>query len=168
VPRRLDTSERPPEVDRDVLMPFSSGALSSLVRIMHDWMSSDMQGNLVNRAGISLEAADVPALFTLGRLGPLNPTNLAKALKVSPVTISRTLDRFSGLGYAVRVADPADARSSIVVLTAAGGRAAAALYAEGESIFSELLEGWREEDRMVFERMLLCIAERSERATQSR
>ena len=60
------------------------------------------------------------ALGTIGRHGPLTPSELAERERVQRPTATRLLARLEAPGYVSRTPDPADGRSSLVALTPAG------------------------------------------------
>ena len=54
------------------------------------------------------------------RLDPQTVRGIAEQLQVSKPSVTRTVDRLQDLGLMKRIADPADRRSVLLVLTAAG------------------------------------------------
>jgi DNA-binding MarR family transcriptional regulator len=62
----------------------------------------------------------VAALATIERHGPLTPSEIAAIERVKRPTITRTLGCLEREGLIDRAADPADGRSSLVSVNAAG------------------------------------------------
>jgi len=60
------------------------------------------------------------ALATVERHGPLTPSELAEIERVKRPTATRTLGALIEAGLVDRAADPADGRSALVSVTAAG------------------------------------------------
>lgn len=60
------------------------------------------------------------ALATIERHGPLTPSELAEIERVKRPTITRTLGHLEAEGLIERTPDPADGRSSLVAVNAAG------------------------------------------------
>ncbi|MFF1253785.1 MarR family winged helix-turn-helix transcriptional regulator [Pseudarthrobacter sp. NPDC058329] len=138
---------------------IESSAVAALVRLVGYWTSDDFQGVLARRAGVDTESRDVPALFMLARLGPVRPSVCARALNVSAGNVSRMVDRLAARGYARRIADPYDARASLVSLTELGTNAAERLNREGERLFTDLLSAWPPGESMMFSAMLVRFAD---------
>jgi DNA-binding MarR family transcriptional regulator len=70
-----------------------------------------------------LRIAEFDVLGSLRRLGSpyrATPTELTRALMLSPAGVTARLDRLERAGYVEREYDPADRRSLLVVLTQAG------------------------------------------------
>jgi DNA-binding MarR family transcriptional regulator len=67
-----------------------------------------------------LTPTSTAALATIERHGPLTPSELAKLERVQRPTVTRTLGCLEREGLVVRTADPADGRSSLVAVNAAG------------------------------------------------
>ena len=67
-----------------------------------------------------LTPTSVAALATIERHGPLTPSEIAEIERVKRPTITRTLGCLEGEGLIDRAADPADGRSALVSVNAAG------------------------------------------------
>jgi DNA-binding MarR family transcriptional regulator len=67
-----------------------------------------------------LTPTSTAALATIGSFGPLTPSELAEIERVKRPTVTRTLGCLEREGLVERTADPADGRSSLVSVNAAG------------------------------------------------
>jgi DNA-binding MarR family transcriptional regulator len=67
-----------------------------------------------------LTPTSTAALATIDRFGPLTPSELAEIERVKRPTVTRTLGCLEREGLVERTADPADGRSSLVSVNAAG------------------------------------------------
>src|SRR5438128_1508669 len=67
-----------------------------------------------------LTPTSVAALATIERHGPLTPSEVAEIERVKRPSITRTLGCLEREGLIERAADPADGRSSLVSVNAAG------------------------------------------------
>jgi DNA-binding MarR family transcriptional regulator len=67
-----------------------------------------------------LTPTSTAALATIERHGPLTPSELAEIERVKRPTVTRTLGCLEREGLVQRTADPADGRSSLVSVNAAG------------------------------------------------
>ena len=75
---------------------------------------------LRQEGGAGLSPTLSAALGTIGRHGPLTPSELADRERVQRPTATRLLARLEAPGYVTRTPDPEDGRSSLVALTPAG------------------------------------------------
>jgi DNA-binding MarR family transcriptional regulator len=75
---------------------------------------------LRQEAGVELSPSLTAALATVGRHGPLTPSELAARERIQRPTATRVLARLEELGLTVRTPDPQDRRSSLVAVTEAG------------------------------------------------
>jgi DNA-binding MarR family transcriptional regulator len=75
---------------------------------------------LRQEAGADLSPSLSSALATIGRHGPLTPSELAAHERVQRPTATRVLARLEELGLIERAADPADRRSSLISVSADG------------------------------------------------
>jgi DNA-binding MarR family transcriptional regulator len=104
---------------------------------------------LVRRFGVA-ERADVAccgvtvaqaaALEALGAEGPMRLGDLGRRLGIAASTLTRNLARLEASGLVVREADPGDARSARVGLSAPGRRAARTVVAQEEEFARQVLE----------------------------
>jgi DNA-binding MarR family transcriptional regulator len=67
-----------------------------------------------------LTPTSVAALASIDRHGPLTPSELARIEAVKRPTVTRTLGCLEREGLVVRTPDPADGRSALVAINAAG------------------------------------------------
>jgi DNA-binding MarR family transcriptional regulator len=95
------------------------------------------------------------ALAVLSRLhkhGPQTLTELSEHDRVSPASMSQTVNRLTRAGYAVRTRDPDDRRKVRFCATAEGGRLASAARAQRNAWLDQRLEALGTEDRAVIAR----------------
>lgn len=144
--RRIDPSTPAGTPETPQEWPFDSNLLTSLVRIVIEWSSLRTQGAIASDAGLAIDSSDVIVLFTLGRLGPQRPSQLAVHMKVTAPTVSKSIARLADSGMIRRVADPQDARSSVVVLTSLGSESAQRLFRQGDTMVNNLVQDWTPED----------------------
>ena len=94
------------------------------------------------RADVSccgVTVAQAAALEALGVEGPMRLGDLGRSLGIAPSTLSRNLARLEASGLVAREADPGDARSARVGLTARGRRAARAVAVQEEEFARQVL-----------------------------
>lgn len=84
--------------------------------------------------------AQAAALEALGAEGPTRLRDLGRRLGIAPSTLTRNLARLEASGLVEREADPEDARSARVGLTAPGQQAARAVAAQEEDFARQVLE----------------------------
>jgi len=83
--------------------------------------------------------AQAAALEALGTEGPTRLRDLGRRLGIAPSTLTRNLARLEASGLVERAADPEDARSANVGLTAQGRRAARAVAVQEEDFARQVL-----------------------------
>lgn len=97
--------------------------------------------------------------MTLLLEGPATPSQLADRLALARSTVSRLLERLDTEGWIRRRPDPADGRSTQVVLTARGHRTADRVLAARHARLSGLMAKIDEPDRADIVRALRLLAE---------
>ncbi|MCU1683990.1 MAG: MarR DNA-binding transcription regulator [Amycolatopsis sp.] len=83
-----------------------------------------------------------PVLSGLGRIGPSTAAQLAAEVGLDRSRVSRHADRFEDLGWIRRQPDPDDARGTLLVLTAKGKKAIAALRGGLASYLDGVIQDW--------------------------
>lgn len=161
MPRRIDEAEAG-LTSVSKIRELESSAVASLVRLVGYWTSDAFQHSLADGAGIQIDTRDIPMLFLLGRSVSLRPRALARALRVSAGSISKSAARLVEAGYVVRLAVPGDDRGSLITLTPEGSSAAWSLYDQGEAVFATLLSDWTAEDVATFSILLGRFANRAD------
>lgn len=149
--RKLDHEE--PVATGD-LPAYRNDVTRSLVRITSVWTASDYHSRFAAEAGVPDEPHAVTAVFHLGWNGPQRPSRLADVLGISAPATSRLIETLSIAGLVIRAPDPADARATLVTLTEAGAAAVAALQDAGDRLSQRLLDGWTDDERETFTRLL--------------
>lgn len=108
-----------------------------------------------------LDTGDFDVLSTLLRSGPpyrLRPTELFRWLMITSGGLTARVSRLEKRGLVERVADPADGRSLLVGLTAAGLEKARYAIVEDMQIEAELLDGLSEDERETLASLLQKLA----------
>lgn len=91
--------------------------------------------------GEGLTHAQLSALSSIVRKGPLRPGDLGRIESIAPPSATRVIAELESRGLIERQADPADGRSSLVTATDAGAAAVLSARAERAERISVLLDG---------------------------
>jgi DNA-binding MarR family transcriptional regulator len=93
----------------------------------------------------------------LGRAGPLPLSELGSRVMLEKSWVSRAVETMAERGLVTKEANPADARSWLVTLTAEGERTVAALNRNLDEHAEKLLETLNERERAAVENSLLLV-----------
>jgi DNA-binding MarR family transcriptional regulator len=110
--------------------------------------------------GLGDAALDV--LTHLHKRGPQSLTELSEHDRVSPASMSQTVNRLTSSGYAVRTGDPDDRRKVLFSATVEGDELASATRAQRNAWLDRRLRALSAEDRAVIARatdLLSAIAD---------
>lgn len=126
--------------------PYRSELLANLSALILLWESPALQGQILAKTGESLDQASHQTLRHLLAWGQMRPSALAEVLNTGASHVSKILRRLEQDGLVRRDVDPTDHRASLVSLTTSGEAAAQSVYALGDRMISEVLEGWSAPD----------------------
>ena len=107
---------------------------------------------LRQEAGVELSPSLTAALATVGRHGPLTPSELASRERIQRPTATRVVARLEELSLIARTPDPHDRRSSLVAVTAAGRALLDELRTRKTAFLAERLERLDAEERAALDR----------------
>jgi DNA-binding MarR family transcriptional regulator len=97
-------------------------------------------------------------LTRLHKHGPQTLTELSEHDRVSPASMSQTVNRLTSAGYAVRTRDPDDRRKVLFSTTAAGDDLASAARAQRNAWLDQRLQALSAEDRAVIARATALLS----------
>jgi DNA-binding MarR family transcriptional regulator len=103
---------------------------------------------------VQVDRAGYLALRTLERLGPVRTNELAEELHLDASTVTRQVNGLVSGGFVARRPDPADGRSSTLVLTADGRRIMRVVERDRRVVLHELFSDWAEGERRDLGRVL--------------
>jgi len=107
---------------------------------------------LRQEAGVELSPSLTAALATVGRHGPLTPSELAARERIQRPTATRVLARLEAMGVIARTPDPQDRRSSLVAATDAGTELLNELRTRKTAFLAKRLEALDADERAVLGR----------------
>ena len=102
--------------------------------------------------------AALAVLTRLHKRGPQTLTELSEHDRVSPASMSQTVNRLTSAGYAVRARDPGDGRKVLFSATAEGDELASAARAQRNAWLDRRLQALSAEDRAVIARATALLA----------
>jgi DNA-binding MarR family transcriptional regulator len=141
------TAEHPAEAGEADL----GGQLRSAVgRLYRRFRSERPEGGLGDAA--------LEVLTRLHKHGPQTLTELSEHDRVSPASMSQTVNRLASAGYAVRTRDPGDGRKVLFSATAEGDELASAARAQRNTWLDERLSALSAEDRAVIARAAALLS----------
>jgi DNA-binding MarR family transcriptional regulator len=141
------TDGQPPEAEEADL----GGQLRSAVgRLYRRFRSERPEGSLGDAA--------LAVLTHLHKHGPQTLTELSEHDRVSPASMSQTVNRLTSAGYAVRSRDPVDGRKVLFSATAEGDELASAARAQRNAWLDEQLRALGAEDRAVIARATALLS----------
>jgi DNA-binding MarR family transcriptional regulator len=106
----------------------------------------------------SIGDAALAALTRLHKHGPQTLTELSEHDRVSPASMSQTLNRLTSAGYAVRTRDPDDRRKVLLSTTAEGDELASATRAQGNAWLDHRLRALTAQDRAAIARATALLS----------
>jgi DNA-binding MarR family transcriptional regulator len=110
--------------------------------------------NAATAHDVGISVPELLALENLDADGDLGPTELARRLQLSSGAVTALVDRLEAGGHARRSAHPSDRRRVVVTPTAQASAKLADEAAPLEHEIRRLVEGLREDDRLVVGRFL--------------
>ncbi|MFE7845471.1 MarR family winged helix-turn-helix transcriptional regulator [Microbacterium sp. NPDC057407] len=126
--------------------PYRSQLLANLSALILLWDSPALQGEILAKSGESIDQPSHQTLRHLLAWGPMRPSALSEVLATGPSYVSKIVRRLESDGLVERKTDPTDRRATLISLTAAGEEAARGVYALGDRMIAEVLEGWSPAD----------------------
>jgi DNA-binding MarR family transcriptional regulator len=106
----------------------------------------------------SLGDGALALLSRLHKYGPQTLTELSDYDRVSPASMSQTVNRLTSAGYAIRTRDPKDRRKVLFSSTAEGNRLASAARAQRNTWLDEQLNALSREDQDVISRAAVLLS----------
>jgi DNA-binding MarR family transcriptional regulator len=106
----------------------------------------------------SLGDTALDVLTRLHKHGPQTLTELSEHDRVSPASMSQTVNRLTSAGYAVRTRDPGDGRKVLFSATAEGDELASAARAQRNAWLDQRLQALSAEDRVVIARATAILS----------
>jgi DNA-binding MarR family transcriptional regulator len=141
------TEEQPAEGDG----PDLGGQVRAAVgRLYRRFRSERQEGGLGDGA--------LAVLSRLNKHGPQTLTELSDYDRVSPASMSQTVNRLTSTGYAVRTRDPGDGRKVLFSTTAEGDELASAARAQRNAWLDQRLQALSAEDRAVIARATALLS----------
>ena len=135
------TDEQPAEVEEADL---GAQLRSAVGRLYRRFRSERPEGSLGDAA--------LAVLTRLHKHGPQTLTELSEHDRVSPASMSQTVNRLTSAGYAVRARDPDDRRKVLFSDTPEGDELASATRAQRNAWLDQRLRALSHEDRAVIAR----------------
>ncbi|QIY66884.1 MarR family transcriptional regulator [Streptomyces sp. RPA4-2] len=124
---------------------------SAVGRLYRRFRSERPEGGL---GDVALEV-----LTRLHKHGPQTLTELSAHDRVSPASMSQTVNRLTSAGYAVRTSDPGDRRKVLFRATAEGDELAGATRAQRNAWLDEQLRALSADDRAVIARAAALLSD---------
>jgi DNA-binding MarR family transcriptional regulator len=138
-------------MDRDAGV---DGIYRSLERLRRAQRRRRNARSQTERSGVSLSPLSLSVLAELHRLGPLRVQQLADQADAELPRVSAELQQLQNGGYVELVADPADRRGRLVLLTKFGSVQWRAYQRAGHELVGEVLAGWDDADVLTLATLL--------------
>jgi DNA-binding MarR family transcriptional regulator len=119
------------------------------------------------KARLGLTRAQSRVLAHLVWYGETNQARLAETLEISPISLTRLLDRMTEAGWVTRVADASDRRAFRVQTTRKARAALIQVLDVGDRVADEALAGFDAQEREVLLRLLHRVRANLSRAMVS-
>lgn len=133
--------------------PYRSELLANLSALILLWDSPAFQGEVLAKSGESIDQQSHATLRHLLAWGPMRPTALAEVLATGASHISKIVRRLEESRLVERTTDPSDGRATLIRLTPQGEESARGVYALGDRMIAEVLEGWSAADIRTYTRL---------------
>ncbi|MDE3085802.1 MAG: MarR family transcriptional regulator [Acidobacteriota bacterium] len=132
---------------------------SALVSVARAMTQVRVHETLCRQAGVDVDRLGAAVLFKLvSEGGEVRVTELAYRLAIDAPAVTRKVQQLERAGLVRRQGDPADARASLLDVTAAGRRTIERLQRAQAEWMGERLAGWSAADRAELARLLQQLA----------
>jgi DNA-binding MarR family transcriptional regulator len=148
--RKEATEEQPAEAAEAAEADLGGQLRSAVGRLYRRFRSERPEGSLGDAA--------LAVLTRLHKHGPQTLTELSEHDRVSPASMSQTVNRLTSAGYAVRARDPDDGRKVLFKATAEGDELASAARVQRNAWLDERLRALSAEDRAVIARAAALLS----------
>jgi DNA-binding MarR family transcriptional regulator len=131
----------------------------SIASIIHWADSRDLRLQVMDK--IAFPVGDVFMFLVVNQLayrGALRPTDLASTLGTGRANVSKIVGRLETIGLVSRVPSPADERSVLVALTAAGRAYGERIMRVAQDNLLEVIAGWDDQDVETLRRLVARFA----------
>jgi DNA-binding MarR family transcriptional regulator len=129
---------------------LGSQVRSAIGRLYRRFRSERPEGGLGDAA--------LEVLTRLHKHGPQTLTELSEHDRVSPASMSQTVNRLTSAGYAIRTRDPDDRRKVLFSTTAEGDKFASTARAQRNAWLDQRLQALSGEDRAVIARAAALLS----------
>jgi DNA-binding MarR family transcriptional regulator len=123
---------------------------SAIPRLYRRFRSERPEGGLGDTA--------LAVLTHLHKFGPQTLTELSAHDRVSPASMSQTVNRLTSAGYAIRTRDPDDRRKVLFSTTPEGDQLASATRAQRNAWLDRQLQALSAEDRAIIARAAALLS----------
>ena len=144
------TGEQPAGAEGAQGADLGSQLRSAVGRLYRRFRSERTEGSLGDAA--------LAVLTRLHKHGPQTLTELSEHDRVSPASMSQTVNRLTSAGYAVRTRDPGDRRKVLFSATAEGDELASTARAQRNAWLDQRLQALSGEDRAVIARATALLS----------
>jgi len=114
---------------------------------------------------LDMRLGDLQCLDLIDRIGPINPSALARRTGIHPATLTGIVDRLEKAGWLVRDRDPMDRRAVALRATRDRGAEVMRLYSVMLSRLFEICQGFDEQGLEAIASFLRQTVEAGRRAT---
>lgn len=146
---------------------YRSQPLAALLDVFAIWGSDGFIGALSEWAGRDLDPTSVTAVTMLARNGPMRPSGLAGRLHVGASNVSKISAHLHALDLVEKIADPADARATLLRLTTDGEKYMRDLVEAGDTMMEAIIADWPDADRNTLARLLARFEQDAARFARS-
>jgi DNA-binding MarR family transcriptional regulator len=144
------TEEQPAEAEGAEGADLGGQVRSAVGRLYRRFRSERSEGSLGDGA--------LEVLTRLHKHGPQTLTELSEHDRVSPASMSQTVNRLTSAGYAVRTRDRDDRRKVLFSATSEGDELASAARAQRNAWLDQQLQTLTAEDRAVIARATALLS----------
>lgn len=157
--RKVDPAPGPTPPGAAAPLVPESAALNSMITLFSAWSASSFQREFTAGDAIPADPNALPLIVELATRGAQRPSALADRLHVSAPTASRLAQKLVEAGLVARVADPRDARATLVTLTPAGIETVRGIFAAGDWMMASVLRDWSPAEQDTLTRLLTRLAD---------
>jgi DNA-binding MarR family transcriptional regulator len=138
--------------------PVGPQIAEALGVILQRGFRAGFYGPVTDELGGVVDRATYPVLSAVDRIGPSSAAVLGVEIGLDRSVVSRRASRLVGAGLLTGIEDPADARATLLTLTAAGHKIVAQRRNRLAALMAARVADWDANDRSTFAELLARFA----------